>query len=112
METVRASFMWPGPDVDVFTLFREPTPDLWEADPIDDDWEFAVLLTLDEDERETGEVTGIEIVGFLTFDRWGDLPVFPILWQLPEQEPGPLVEVLKRQQELLRQKAPLIAQRR
>lgn len=112
METVSASFMWPGPDVDVLTLFREPTPDFWEVDPIDDEWEFAVLLTLDENEQETGEITGIEIVGFLDFDRWDELPTFSILWRLPGQEPALLTDVLRRQQEILRQKAGMMAQHR
>ena len=110
METIRASITWPGSTIDVLRLFREPTPALWEPDPIDD--QFAILLTLDEDEQETGEITGIEIIDFLDFDRWDKLPTFPILWQLPGQEPGLLVDILKREQETLRQEARLVAQRR
>jgi hypothetical protein len=105
METVKASIMWPGPDVDVLTLFVEPTPDLWEADPVDDDWEFMVLRALDENEQETGEIAGVEMIGFLDFDRWEDLPEIPLLWQLPGWEPLPLEELLKREQQLLREKA-------
>lgn len=74
METAKASLLWTGPEKDVMMLFREPTP-LWEADLMDDDSQFFVLLTLDEDEQETGEISGIEILDFLKFDRWDAIPL-------------------------------------
>jgi hypothetical protein len=93
--------MWTGSEKDVLMLFREPTP-LWEADPIDEEWQFFVLLTLDDGERETGEVSGIEILDFLRFDRWDAIPDYPVLWEIEGWEPLPMVDLLKREQTLLR----------
>lgn len=107
MKTVRASFVWPGSRIDVLRLLVEPTPPLWEADPIDDD--FAVYLTLDEDEQETGEIAGFEVLGFLGFDRWDALPELPILWHVANWEPLPLVDLLKREQTGLRKQAETLS---
>ena len=96
--------MWPGAEIDVLTVFVEPTPDLWEADCVDNSFSVFVLLALDENEEETGEIAGIEIVGFLEFDHWDEIPDLPILWQLPGQEPLTLVQLLKRQQRQLRER--------
>lgn len=96
METVRASFTWSGPDVDVLRLFVEPTPTPWSADPIDDD--IVVLYALDACGQETGRVAGIEIVGLLSFDRWNALPDLPILWELTGETPRPLAALLERLQ--------------
>lgn len=104
METVSASVMWGGSDSDVLTVFVEPTPELWEADPIDELSGFFVLRAVDESGRETGETAGIEIVGFLDFERWQDLPTLPVLWRLWGWEPLPLAEVLQRVQEKLRER--------
>lgn len=104
METVKASFMWDGPERDILILFVEPTPDLWQVDP-DDLYEVLVLRALDENEQETGEIAGVEIMDFLRFDRWEHLPELPMLWQIPGWEPLPLVDVLKREQGLLRENA-------
>lgn len=64
----------------------------------------AVLLELDGEEQETGRVAGFEVVGFLGFQRWDALPDLGILWELPGWEPLPLVELLKRKQQELRQR--------
>lgn len=109
MEKVRASIVWPGPEIDVLRLFVEPGPPLWEADPIDD--EFAVFLTLDEDEQETGEIAGFEILGFLGFDRWEALPELPVLWQVADWEPLPIVDLLKREQTLLKKRHLVLPRR-
>lgn len=105
MEIVKASIMWPGLDVDVLTLFLEPTSE-WVVDPLDD--RIVLLRALDESGQETDAIVGVQIVGFLTFDRWADLPNPPVLWQLPGEEPLPLGALLQREQQALRSevKAP------
>lgn len=102
MQTTRASIVWPGPKIDVLRLFMEPVPALWEADPIDD--AFAVYLTLDDNEQETGGIADFEVLGFLGFDRWNALPELPILWQVGNWEPLPIADLLQREQALLREK--------
>ena len=94
------SFTWPGPDVDVLRLFVEPTPMPWGVDPVDED--IAVFRVLDERERETKRVAGIEIVGFLRFDCGDDLPTLPTLWRLPGEEPRALADFLRSLQAELR----------
>ncbi|MCX6021953.1 MAG: hypothetical protein NTZ05_09535 [Chloroflexi bacterium] len=106
METVSASLCWDGQGRDIIYLFREPTPALWIADPDDDIAEFSVLRVLDEQEQETGEIAGIEIVDFLKFNQWSDLPDLPLLWQAPDQEPLPYQEVLRRAQASFHAPAP------
>ena len=108
METVRASITWPGADIDVIRLFVEPTPD-WAADPLEEDTTVAVLRVLDENERYTDQVAGIEIVGFLDFDRWDELPRLDMLWRLPGEEPLPLEELLRRKQRELREHEKALA---
>lgn len=103
--------MWTGSDKDVMMLFREPTP-LWEADPVDDEWQFFVLLTIDEEnEQETGEISGIEILGFLEFDRWDAIPEYPVLWQVADWEPLPMGDLLQREQAVLRKRHLTVPQR-
>jgi hypothetical protein len=97
--------MWPGPDIDVLTLFVEPTPALWEADPFDDEWQIFILRALDENERETDTIAGVQIIDFLSFDRWDALPELPQHWQLPGREPLPLDQLLRDQQRGLREEA-------
>lgn len=92
--------MYAGPGKDVLTLFVEPTPSLWVADPIDDG--IAVFRVLDEHGEETGEIAGVEIIDFLTFDRWEDLPDLPMKWQLDGLEPLPLRELLRKIQQTVR----------
>lgn len=104
METVEASFTWDGPGRDILYLFVEPTPSPWGVDP-DDEFQVLVLRALDENEQETEEIAGVEIMDFLDFDRWEDLPKLLLLWQIPGWEPLPLAEVLKRKQQLLKEEA-------
>ncbi|CAN5185673.1 hypothetical protein BH23CHL1_BH23CHL1_21660 [soil metagenome] len=66
--------------------------------------DFAVFLTLDENEPETGEITSFEVLGFLGFDRWDALPELPILWQVGDWEPLPIADLLKRRQTLLKKR--------
>jgi hypothetical protein len=104
METTRGYIFWTGPENDVLMLLREPTP-LWLADPVDDEYQFLILLALNETEEETGEIAGIKILDFLKFDRWNEIPEFPILWELEDQKPSPMVELLKRVQIQCRKEA-------
>jgi hypothetical protein len=108
VDTVSASTTWTGPDGDVFALYRKSTPN-WGADPIDP--ELVVLQEIDDNEEETGRVAGLEIVGFLDFDRWDEIPTFPMLWQLPGWEPLPVVELLRRKQRQLREAVEAAAAR-
>ncbi len=105
IKMVQTSVTWGGPESNVLTLYVEPTPDMWEADDVDPvDFQIFVYRALDENEQETEEIAGVEIIGFLEFDRWDDLPKLPMLWQLPGWEPLPLEDLLKREQKLLREK--------
>ena len=73
------------------------------------DEDLILYRALDRNEEPTGPVTGIEVIGFLEFDRWEDLPQLDLLWQLPGQEPLPLDELLRRLQRELRQQARQVA---
>ncbi|MCC7104218.1 MAG: hypothetical protein IT307_03680 [Chloroflexi bacterium] len=99
MELVKTSIIWPGPDVDVLTVLMEPAPE-WTVDPVDD--RLALLRAVDSNAEETSTIVGVEIVGFLTFDRWSHLPSVPVLWQTPGTEPLPLEKLLRREQRALR----------
>ena len=83
METVRATATW-SPEADRFCLWAEEAagsaviPEPLESDPL-----AALLLELDENEKETGRVAGFEVMGFLSFDSWDDLSKLDLLWQLP-----------------------------
>ena len=103
METVSAAITWDGPDVDVLRIWVEPTPTSWEADPIADD--IAIFRVLDDQGQETDQIAGVEIIGFLGFHHWDDLPNFDVYWILGEDEPLPLDHLLKREQQVLRQEA-------
>lgn len=92
-------------DPDVYMLWVEPTPPLWMADPIDGTGLVAILVEQDENEQDTAGIAGIEIIGFLAFDKWDVLPDLPMLWHVPWREPLPLVELLKREQEQVRGRA-------
>jgi hypothetical protein len=111
MATVTASLTWPGPEVDVLRLFVEPTPEPWGAEVIDED----VLLfrALDDREELTDRIAGLEIVGFLDFDRWEDLPETELQWRLPTRQPQPLPDLLRYVQSELRARveAPALVQR-
>ena len=104
METTKAYLFWTGPENDVLMLLREPTS-LWLADPVDDEYQFFILLTLDEHEDETGEVTGIKILDFLKFDRWDEIPAFPVHWEVEDWGPLPMPQLLKHAQIQLRKEA-------
>ncbi len=105
MEVVNTSIDWPGPSLDVLRLYVEPLRYPWGADPVESEADIAVLRVLDEHDRETDQIAGVEIVGFLDFDRWDDLPRLPLLWRLPGQEPLPLDALLRQQQQVLRRQA-------
>ncbi|GEM_PF-1038016 len=100
MAVMKASITWPGRDNDVLRLFVEPTPEDWIVDP-DETGLLAVFHEVDPDERETGRIAGVEIIDFLEFERWADLPDLDMLWQLPGQEPLPLETLLRRVQSQL-----------
>ncbi|HEY7035283.1 MAG TPA: hypothetical protein VH482_28350 [Thermomicrobiales bacterium] len=111
MATVTASFTWPGPDTDVLRIFVEPTPEPWGAEAVDED----VLLfrALNDREELTDRIAGLEIVGFLDFDRWEDLPETDLQWRLPGQPAQPLADLLRTLQPELRARveAPALVQR-
>lgn len=105
METVTADLSWSGPEHDVLTLFVVPRPEEWT--PVSIDGESSLFVAGDLGADDSGisarEVAGLEIVGFLGFDGWADLPDLDLLWRVGEADPLPLEELLKtRQQELLR----------
>ena len=101
METVRASFTWTGPDHDALRLWREPPSHVpISSDVLDGD--IALFREIDADDEPTGPIAGVEIVGFLTFDRWRHLPKTRLLWQLPGWPPLTLGALLKRLQRELR----------
>ena len=81
---------------------------MWEADPIDAEWPVFLLRALDENEQETGAIAGVEIIGFLDFDRWAALPKLPMLWQLSGQKRLMLEELLKDMQGTLRAEATAV----
>lgn len=101
---VNASLSWTGPDRDVLRLLvLDPKMLGWEAEHFDEWGEAVLLREIDEHEELTGRVVGVEIVGFLEFNGWTDLPELDVLWLLPGWEPLPLDELLRRKQEELRQ---------
>ncbi len=108
METVRATSTW-SPTTDVYRLYAEPPASQWAADPVDGAPLVFVLRELDDDERETGRIAGVEIVGFLDFDCWEALPTLPLHWWLPGWEPLLLEALLRRQQDQLRRQTPMAA---
>lgn len=69
----------------------------------------SVLFEVDEGERDTGRIAGIEIIGFLEFDRWEDVPSLPILWKLPGEKALPIKDVLRHEQQRVRSKAGIRA---
>jgi hypothetical protein len=109
METLRTSATW-SPDADRYCLWVDDVAgSAFVPDPLEDYPLAALLLELDDTERETGRIAGFEILGFLDFDRWEDLPKLDLLWQLPGQEPLPLKDLLKREQRRLRAQAREVA---
>ncbi|MGI8687316.1 MAG: hypothetical protein ACR2M3_01955 [Thermomicrobiales bacterium] len=102
METVTASLLWSDAEGDVLTLFVEPLSASWEARSRDQ--EIYLLDALDDNEEKVGRLAGIRIVGFLTFDRWEDLPNLPLRWHVEGYDPLPLAELLRHVQRALLQK--------
>lgn len=98
METVEASVVWDGPQRDILMLFVEPLMDLWQVDPVCTPGELNILQELNEDEEETGRIAGVEIVGFLDFDWWDDVPDLSFLWHVRGYAPMPLRDVLQHLQ--------------
>ncbi|MBI4499396.1 MAG: hypothetical protein HY689_16030 [Chloroflexi bacterium] len=98
------------PTLDVLVLrVEDPPVGNWVADPVDGTGILAVLREVDEQDEETGRIAGVEIVDFLEFDRWEDLPDLGLFWQLPGQDPLPLDKLLKREQRRLRQQVKGVA---
>ncbi len=104
LQTIDASIAWAGPNIDAFTLFVEPTPYMWAAEPVKPGHGHIYLYQgLDKKRQRTGQLAGVHIVGFLNFEAWYDLPDLPVLWQLPGREPEPLGDLLRAEQQRVRQ---------
>ncbi len=110
MQTINASIAWAGPNINAFTLFVEPTPAMWAAEPVKPGNSHIYLYrALDNKRQRTGQLAGVHIVGFLDFNAWHDLPDLPVLWQLPGREPEPLGELLRSEQQRVRQEVEQVA---
>lgn len=106
MRTVAASVVWAGPNIDAFTLFVEPTPPTWVAEPAwPGDTQIYLYHALDKDRRRTGQLAGVHILDFLNFSRWGDLPELDMLWQLADNEAAALAELLRTEQQRAQEEA-------
>ncbi len=104
MQTVAASAVWTGPNIDAFTLFVEPTPAIWAAEPVGDTRAY-LYQALDKNRERTGQLAGVHVAGFLDFGRWDELPKLDMLWQLPGREPLPLEALLRVEQQRAREEA-------
>ena len=102
MDTVTATETWTR-EGDVYTLWAEPPAARWVASPGEGTALVAILHELDDAERETGRIAGVEILGFATFDRWSAIPDLPIRWCLDGGPSLPLTELLQGRQRQLRQ---------
>ena len=102
MDTVTATDTW-TPGGDVYTLWAEPPATRWVASPGEGTALVAILHELDDWERETGRIAGVEVIGFSTFERWSAIPNLPIRWRLDGNPSLPLTELLQRRQRQLRQ---------
>jgi hypothetical protein len=100
MQTQQASVIWGGARRDILILLAEPTPEYWITDLLDD--QIVLYRGADQHYQLTGQIAGLEIIGFLHFENWDKLPNLPILWQLPQWDPLPLDQLLKRKQLILR----------
>ncbi|MFN8534149.1 MAG: hypothetical protein U0556_11440 [Dehalococcoidia bacterium] len=92
MTVRRAAVFWDGPAEDAVWLLMDPGPELWERVVLTD--RVALLQALDEYEQPTGDLAGIEVGGFLGFDAWDSLPDLPIRWQVGNDPPRSLEELL------------------
>lgn len=104
MEQIVASILW-APERDSLYVLREPPVQLWQADPFDGYPLGCVLMELDENEDETGRIAGVEIIGFVDFDKWESVPQLPMTWRYDDWEPLPLAAFLMRLQAELRKQA-------
>ena len=109
MESRTVSLLWDGPERDILSLLPSPWRDDFGADPDEVDLRLVLYRVLDEHEEATGDIVGVEIDDFLTFDRWHALPELPHRWHLPDTEPLPLKELLQRLQVKLRNRAKMAA---
>ena len=109
METRRVFVLWDGPEHDILSLLPEPWQENFGADPDEDDIRLVLYRRLDEHEEATGEVIGVEILDFLTFERWHALSGMPHQWQIQNDEPLPLPILLRRLQVELRKRANVAA---
>ena len=101
MDTVTARETW-TPQSDVYTLWAEPPASRWVASPGEGTVLVAILHELDDAERETGRIAGVEIIGFSTFERWSAIPDLPTRWRLDGGPSQPLAKLLQRRQRQLR----------
>lgn len=105
-EVVRAWVWWPGPRINVLRVFRdEALSGEQDTEVLDEGARVAAFWELDEREERTGRLAGVEIVDFLTFNKWGQLPKSNSYWQLPGWDPLPLSKLLKRKQQELREES-------
>ncbi len=102
MSVRRASLLWDGPAEDVVWLLADPPPDFWLIERIADAAGVSLLRALDEQEAPTDEIAGVEVIDFLAFDAWEALPDLPVRWEVGDDEPRPLADVLRAAQARLR----------
>lgn len=105
---VRATLTWAGPRNEVVTLLSTTPGGDYLAAPADDP-DVTLYRRIDEHDEPEGPVVGIEIIDFLTFDRWDALPKHVELWQLRDREPLPLDALLRREQQRFRQRMKVVA---
>lgn len=96
METVNASIVWDGPERDQIILLADP-PMPYDVRILDDD--LILYVGVDREDKTTGQVVGVEVLDFLSFNRWGELPDDGQAWKLASAEPVPLSDLLKGLQE-------------
>lgn len=109
MATRHISVLWDGPEHDILSLLPEPWHGDFGADPDEDDLRLALYRLLDEHEEANGDVVGVEILDFLTFERWHVLADVPDKWQLGDGEPQSLADLLRGLQATLRERANVAA---
>lgn len=109
MATRHVSILWDGPDGDVLSLLPEPYRSDFGADPEEEHILLAYYRLFDEYEEANGDIVGVEIVGFLTFDRWHVLESVPDKWQIEGDEPQSMTDLLRGLQATLRERAKVAA---
>ena len=105
---ISAALTWRGTKNDVLTLLSLSPEGDYLAAPTDDP-DVILYRLVDEHGEPEGMVVGIEIIDFLTFDRWDTLPILDALWQLPGEKPLPLKDLLRRAQLQLRKRVRQVA---